>query len=58
MRELQQILDTMEPGEALRALTQPLKKILAHLDEDARVSFVTAMIDGPGRDKVSSMVNL
>ncbi len=58
MKELQQILETMEPAEALAALAPQLKKILAHLDEDARVSFVTDLIDEAGGDKISSMVDL
>jgi hypothetical protein len=58
MKELQQILDTMEPGEALAALTPQLKKILAHLDEATVVGFVTGLMNGPDGDKVSSMVNL
>ncbi len=58
MKELQQILETMEPAEALAALAPQLKKILAHLDEDARIGFVTDLIDEAGGDKISSMVDL
>jgi hypothetical protein len=58
MTELQKILDTMEPAEALTALTPHLKKIFSCLDQDALISFVTGLINGPGGDKISSMVNL
>jgi hypothetical protein len=58
MKKLEEILNSMEPGEALAALTPQLRKILSHLDEDARVGFVTGLIDEAGRDKVSSMVHL
>jgi len=58
MNELQQILETMEPAEALAALTPQLKTILTHLDEEARVGFVTDIIDEAGSDKISSMVDL
>lgn len=58
MKELQKILDTMEPAEALKALTTQLKKILSCLDQEALISFVTDLINGPGGDKISSMVNL
>lgn len=58
MKELADILDSMEPGEALAALTPLLRNILSHLDEDARVAFVTGLIDEAGGDKVSSMVHL
>jgi hypothetical protein len=58
MKELQEILETMEPSEALTALTPQLRKIISSLDQDAIIAFVTDLIDGPGGDKVSSMVNL
>jgi len=57
-RKIEEILDRLEPTEALAALTPGLKKTLAHLDEEARVGFVTDMIEEPGSDKVASMVNL
>ena len=58
MKEIQKYFDAMEPTEALAALTPQLKKILSCLDQEALVSFVIGLIDGPGEDKVSSMVNL
>lgn len=58
MKALQHILDAMEPAEALAVLTPQLKKILSHLDEETRVDFVSGLMDGPGGDKISSMVNL
>lgn len=58
MKELQDILDAMEPTEALAALAPQLRKFLSHLDEEARVAFVTGLIDEAGGDKVSSMVHL
>jgi len=58
MKELQEILSMMEPAAALSALAPALKNILAHLDEEERVKFVTDMIDDPDGDKISSMVHL
>jgi len=58
MKELQNILNSMEPSDALAALTPLLREILSHLDEEARVGFVTGLIDEGGKDKVSSMVHL
>jgi hypothetical protein len=58
MDKLEDILNSMEPGVALAALTPQLRKILSHLDEDARVGFVTGLLEEAGRDKVSSMVHL
>jgi len=58
MKELQEILSRLEPAVALSALAPALKNILAHLDEEDRVKFVTDMIDEPSGDKLSSMVHL
>ena len=58
MKELRQILATLEPAEALAALLPELKTIMTHVDEEARHRFVAEMIGGPEGDKVSSMVDL
>lgn len=58
MEELRQILNTMEPAEALAAMLPELKTILAQVDEEARHRFVADMLGGPEGDKVSSMVDL
>ncbi len=58
MKELQEILSRMEPAAALTVLAPALKNILAHLEEEDRVKFVTDMIDDPDGDKLSSMVHL
>lgn len=58
MKELQEILNRLEPGEALATLAPELKKILAHLDEEARVGFVVGMLGGAEGDKISSLVDL
>jgi hypothetical protein len=58
MKELKIILETMDPAEALAALTPQLKKILSCLDQETMINFVSGLIDGPSGDKVSSMVNL
>jgi hypothetical protein len=58
MRELEQLVDSMEPAEALAVMGPALKKILSHLDEDSRIRFVTGMLEETDNDKISSMVNL
>jgi len=58
MKELQEILNTLEPAAAVAALTPELKKILAHLDEEARVGVVIAMLGGAEGDKLGSLVDL
>jgi hypothetical protein len=58
MREIEQIVDGLEPAEVLAALAPIIKKNLAHLDEEARTGFVTSILDESNGDKLSSMVNL
>ena len=58
MEELQRIVDNMDPGAALSAIGSALKKVLVHFDDEARVSFVSSLLDEQGADKVVSMVNL
>ena len=58
MKELQQIIDRMEPEEALAELVPSVKKLLSHLNEEAKVRFVTELIGGANNDKITSMVNL
>jgi uncharacterized tellurite resistance protein B-like protein len=56
--ELHEILNRLEPAEALAALGPELKKILAHLDEEARADFVIEMLGGAEGDKIGSLVDL
>jgi len=58
MKVIDQLLERMEPVEALAKLAPVIKNILAHLDEEARISFVTDLIGDGGEDKIASMVNL
>ena len=58
MKEIEKILDRMEPGEALDQLAPALGKLLAHLDEEARVRYVARLVGENSEDKIASMVNL
>ena len=58
MKDIEKLLERLEPSEALTVLTPAIQQILAHLDEEARVRFVTDMIGDAGEDKIVSMVNL
>jgi len=58
MKELHDILSRLEPAEALSILAPELKKIMAHLDEEARIDFLSEVVGGEEGDKVSSMVDL
>jgi len=58
MKELQELLNNLEPAEALAALSPELTKILANLDDEARADFVIAVLGGAEGDKVGSLVDL
>lgn len=58
MKDIQRILDKIEPEEALVELVPYIKKIISHLDEEAKVRVVTELIGGTNDDKITSMVNL
>lgn len=58
MKILDDILDAMEPAEALTSLGPHLHRILTHLDEETRVDFITGLLQDAGQDKVASMVHL
>lgn len=58
MKGIQTILERMEPDEALKELAPTLKKILAHLDDEARVRYIAGLVGEQADDKISSMVNL
>jgi hypothetical protein len=58
MKDIQEILDKMEPEEALEQIVPPIKKIISYLDDEAKVKFVTELMGGSDKDKITSMVNL
>jgi hypothetical protein len=58
MKELQELLQDLEPEKALATLAPELKKLLAHLDQEARAGFVIEMLGGTAGDKISSLVDL
>lgn len=58
MKELHALLDHLEPTEALATLAPELKKLLTHLDEEARVNFVIEALGGAEGDKIGSLVDL
>lgn len=58
MKELQEIMESMEPTEALALLAPELKKLLSHLTEEARVDFVIETLGGAAGDKIGSLVDL
>jgi len=56
--KIQQVVDTMDPEEALKAITDVGKNLLSLLGEEAWVNFVIDLVGEPGTDKVAGMVHL
>ena len=57
-KSLQQIIDKLEPKEALNQMAAIIKKLFPLLEEQARLDFVVSLIGDAGSDKVSSLVHL
>ncbi len=58
MNQIQQIMDNMEPEEALTALARAAARLFPLLGEDALLKFVVALVGQAEGDKVASMVHL
>jgi hypothetical protein len=57
MKEIQRLIDNMDPQEAVAEMAIVLRRILPILDDDTRTAFVMNLMgDAPG-DNVSSMVH-
>jgi hypothetical protein len=58
MKELEELLNRLEPAEALAAILPELRQILTHLDDEARADFVIEVLGGAEGDKIGSLVDL
>lgn len=58
MEEIQKIVESMDPEEALAEISKVLKSLFSTLDEDARSEFLWDLMGESGGDKVSSLVHL
>jgi hypothetical protein len=56
--KLKQIIEQMEPGEAVSSLALVLKDLFPLLDEGDQVQFIVNLVGSAGDDKVASMVHL
>ena len=56
--KLKQIIEQMEPGEAISSLALVLKDLFPLIDEDDRVQFIVNLVGSAGDDKVVGMVHL
>ena len=55
---LEQLLDTLEPEEALKEIAHLARKLFPLLDEKAHLDFLVNLVGEVGPDKVSSLVHL
>lgn len=55
---LHQLVDAMSPSEALGQMAIEIRRLFAHLREDARINYLVGLIGGSSRDRESSLVHL
>ncbi len=58
MEEILQMVDRMDPGEALDGIAKALNVIFSSLGEEARSQFIWDLMGESRGDKVSSLVHL
>ncbi len=58
MEEIQKIIESMDPEDALAELSKVLKVLFSNLDEEARSQFLWELMGESKGDKVSSLVHL
>jgi hypothetical protein len=57
-KQISQLLESLDPEQALAAVTGALKKIFPILGDETRLRFLADLLGDTGSDKVSSMVHL
>jgi hypothetical protein len=58
MKEMLQIVDRMDPEEALQGIAKVLEVLFSSLGEEARSQFIWDLMGESRGDKVSSLVHL
>ncbi len=58
MKEMQKIIDRMDPAEALTRMAEVASTLFPQVNEETRLDFVVGLIGEAGADKVGSMVQL
>lgn len=56
--DIQEILENMDPSQALAEVAEALKKILPLVTDEGRLNFIVNLSGGESSDKVASMVHL
>lgn len=58
METIRSLAVGMPPDAALLSLAETARELLAQVDEESRLDFITALLGDSGGDRVSSMVHL
>lgn len=58
MTTIKEIFQTLEPLDALEAITPLLKEVFGQVGEEVRLQFLMGLVDESNPDKVSSLVHL
>ena len=56
--KLQQLIETMEPQEALQAIAQVVRSLFSLLGEEAWQDFVVTLVGETATDRTAGMVHL
>jgi len=56
--EIQRVVDSMDPHDAVEAIVSATRKLLSLLDEEARRNFLVGMVGDEGHDKIAGLVHL
>ena len=56
--KIQELVNNMEPQEAVSAIAFAIKELFPLLDEDTQIKFVMDLVGDSGDDKVTSLVHL
>jgi hypothetical protein len=57
MSKIKQLVDNMDPYEAVSEIAAIMKNLLPLLSEEARLKFVAGLAEDSGGDKLTSMVH-
>ncbi len=58
MKNILNIVENMDPEQALKDIGSTLKKLFSVMDKDAATRFFMNLLDDSGDDKMSGMVHL
>ena len=57
-KSLQQLMEALDPEEALAQISQAVKKLWTVVEEEARLNFVNSLVGDLPEDRVGSLVHL